>query len=243
MNYFLETSYGWANLIGIAVLLFLIYLALLVLKLLLDRFDLLGSNQKRVNTALHYLLLIYEPVAGLLLASVFVMVSPRMNGLILLLSLILGGGYFKNYIAGRFICRDESFGKGKRIAVNGTEGVIYEPERFGVQIQTKRGRHFVSYSKMAGEGYTILGGEQIGETLHLSLAANNTKNRKNHKEYLADRLASVPYLDRLQKPILEISEEDPDKIQVHLPVRDANQSGDLRRLLNDWGYSCKVLKY
>lgn len=242
MNNFFKTNYNWADFIGIGLLLLLFYVGLRILKLLLDRFNLLGSIQRRVNATLHYLLLIYEPLAGLVLASVFVMVAPRMNGLIVLLMLILGGGYFKNYISGRFLRRNKSLVNGTRISVNNVEGVIYEPELFGVQLQTERGRHFLNYSKMLADGYTILGGERVGSIFHLKITADNSEKKTNHKEYLMDRLASTPYLDRIQKPILEVSGKDSNQIEARISVKEANHLADLRLLLNGWGYSCESLK-
>ena len=242
MNNFFKTDYNWGDFIGIAFLLLLFYVGLRILKLLLDRFNLLGSFQKRINEALYYLLLIYEPLAGLILASVFVMVAPRMNGLIVLLMLILGGGYFKNYLSGRFLKRNKSLVKGTRVAINDIEGVIYDAERFGIQLQTERGQHFLSYSKMLTDGYTVLGGERVGSIFHLKITADNTEKKINHKEYLMDRLASTPYLDRIQKPILEVSGKDSNSIDALIPVKEASHLADLRTLLNDWGYSCESFK-
>lgn len=242
MQKILETGYTWIDFIGIFLLLLLVYFGLKVSKSLLERFNLLGAIQKSVNNSLHYVLLVYEPVAVLILAGVFVLVAPLINGLIVLFLLILGGGYFKNYISGQFISRDPSVAKGKRLSVNKMEGVIYDLERFGVQLQTERGLHFVSYSKMQTDGYTILGGDQVGGIIHMKITADDSEKKINHKEYLMDLLFSTPYLDRIQKPILEVSEKNPNRFNARISLKEVSHLADLRLLLNELGYSCKILK-
>ena len=138
--------------------------------------------------------------------------------------------------------RNKALHKGTRIAVNDIEGVIYEAERFGLQLQTKRGRHFVNYSKMLADGYTVLGGDNVGSIFQLKITAENPEKKINHKEYLMDKLASTPYLDRIQKPILENFDEKSDIINARISLKEATYLADLRHLLSSWGYACEILK-
>ncbi len=236
---FLQPHYDWGDFIIIAIVLVAIYAVLKIVQILLDKFELLGNFQSTVKSFLHLIFLVYQPLAILALAGVFILVNPPMHGLLFLLALVLGFGYFKNFVTGRFIRRDRSLIKGKRLAVNKQEGVIYDLEPFGLQLQTSRGRHFVNYSKMMSDGYTVLSGEEIGGVLQLKIAAEKDGN---HKERLFDILASAPYVDHIQKPELEVSKKNPNKLKARVSLKEESHVLELKELLGEWGYSCQVLK-
>ena len=190
----LSPSYSWADFIAIWLFLLLLYFILIFFRSLLDKFQFLGTFQPVVRICVHLVLLIYEPIALLTLSSVFILINPKVHGVFALLTGFFGASYIKSYISGRFIQRDSSLVKGRAIKTKDLSGVVYGMEKFGLQLQTNRGLHFVSYSKMLEDGYTILAGEQVGGFFNLVLTVNEEESKINHVSHLMDMFVTTPYI-------------------------------------------------
>lgn len=242
MDKFFSPYYSWGNFISIGLFLLLLYFILLFFKNMLDKFQFLGAAQPTVNKSVHYLLLVYEPVGLLLLASIFILIDPKVHGIFALLIGIFGSTYIKSYISGRFIQRDRNLVKGKGITANNLSGVIYDMEQFGLQLQTNKGLHFVSYSKMLSEGYTLLTGDEVGGFFNLIITSKDTETKVNHVDHLMDIFVSTPYINRNQKPVLVASQKNPNKIEARVSLKEESHLQELMALINEWGYASKLLK-
>ena len=239
---FLSPSYSWADFIMIGLFLLLLYFILIFFRSLLDKFHFLGTYQPIIRNFVHLLLLIYEPIALLILSSVFILINPKVNGVFALLAGFFGSSYIKSYISGRFIQRDSSLAKGRAIKTKDLSGVVYDMEKFGLQMQTNRGLHFISYSKMLDEGYTLLAGDEVGGFFNLVLIANEKEEKANHIPHLMDMFVSTPYINRNQKPVLVASQKNPNKIEARVSLKEESHLQELMALINEWGYSAKLIK-
>ena len=238
----LSPSYSWADFIAIWLFLLLLYFILIFFRSLLDKFQFLGTFQPVVRICVHLVLLIYEPIALLTLSSVFILINPKVHGVFALLTGFFGASYIKSYISGRFIQRDSSLVKGRAIKTKDLSGVVYDMEKFGLQLQTNRGLHFVSYSKMLEDGYTILAGEQVGGFFNLVLTVNEEESKINHVSHLMDMFVTTPYINRNQKPVLVASQKNPNKIEARVSLKEESHLQELMALINEWGYSAKLVK-
>ena len=241
MKNFLISYYHWGDLLGMAVLFAIGYFALKIIQLGLNKYVFGGAWHSILLKIMHIALLIFLPASILILISIFILINPPLHSLLIFLILLLGYSQFKNFVTGRFIKFDQSLTKGKRLCVGNQEGVVYDLEQFGIQLQTKKGKHFVGYSKMFTKGYTILSGGEVGSIIQLSITPTSQDKSQNHLEQLMDILTSTPYIDRIQKPRLSVSKKNPQKIIALISLKEERYTQELNALLDERGYSCKII--
>ena len=241
MQQLLERQFTWGGFLLIALSLILLYFLLKYTKRVLSKSWFTSRYQKRAERILHYALLAYEPLAFLILGSVFVMINPVFHGVLLLLLLLGGFGHVKNYFSGRIIQFDRSVMPGKRMKVQNDDGIIYNMGRLGMRLKTNKGIQYINYSKLITEGYLLSAGEEIGGFYHLKIRPEENNSHQNHMLYLMDRLAAAPYLDRRHKPQIIHSKKESEEMSVRIIVKEKEHLRDLIHLINEWGYLCEIV--
>ena len=239
-------QYTWANLLEIAIFLVVFWFVLLFFRDVFKRTRWFGKSQDTVQRGMDILLLLFEPLATLLLIGVFVFVNPWLHGLTVLL--ILGGGFnhFRNYLSGRIVRFDKKISVGKSIKTDNTQGIIDSRERLGLKIKTSKGIQFIGYSNLLKNGYMLLADKEIGGFYHLRITPEENNETKNHLQYLFDLLVTTPFIDHSFKPeFIETEDKDKDKadaISMQVSVREKTHLSELTNLIKERGYLCKILK-
>lgn len=225
----------------IALVLLGLYFVLQFLRRILNQSVFLGRFQRPAIKVVGYLLLVYEPLALIILASVFTLINPVFHGLIVALLLFIGFDQVRNYLNGRIIQANHNFSNGERIRSRDTEGVIFNMERLGLNLQTNEGLHHLSYTQLLTDGYTLLSGEEIGGFYQFVICSKDDKDKTNHLVHLRDLLASTPYIDWNHQPELIETDETPGQITTSLSLREESHLFEFMALVKEWGYSIKLL--
>ncbi|WP_116127050.1 hypothetical protein [Lewinella sp. IMCC34183] len=230
--------FTWIDLFLAAAILYGIYA---LLSLLRDRLQLTRRTQGIRAGAYNVIapfLLYYEPITVLLLAAVFVFINPLLHGVILLLLVAAGFSRLRDYLSGRIVLAVPLVSVGKRMKTERYTGVISRVTRFGLYLQTGEGLHFVNYSSLLTQGYSLITGKDIGGYYQLHLRPADGK--ADALRDLADRLTTTPYLDRSFRPELSYAEYGSSGISARLSVREEKHLTELLALLDEWGYPATI---
>jgi hypothetical protein len=235
-----KAAFSWSEFLFVGATLFAAYFILSVAQRFLSISQLFGRFQRPIKQVVTYFLLVFEPLVILLLSSAFLMINPIYHGLLLGLIMLFAYAHMKNYVNGRVMQFNASFTVGREIRTEKLEGIIDRKGRLGLQIKTAKGVHFVSYSQLIKDSYMLLSGDDISGFYELEIIPNQPNEKYNYESKLIDSLSTVPYLDWNHRP--EITIDDDYKIKARIVVKDENHLHDLVKLIQDWNYSCKILK-
>lgn len=234
-------KFTWTNFLLMVLVFAVLYFLLQFTKRLLQQFSFFGRYQASLQKVVEFLLLVFEPLAVIVLVSVFTLINPILHGLIVALLLLTGFTHVRNYLSGRILLANRNFSIGERLRSGHSEGVIFNMERLGLNLQTNEGLHHLSYSSLLTDGYTLLSGEEIGGFYHFLITPKEEKEKVNHVIYLRDQLATTPFIDWNHLPELFESEEVPNQINTSLSLREESHLHEFMALVKEWGYSIKLL--
>lgn len=240
MEEILTYKASWGNLLVIAIGLLIFYFALQFLRRVVRRAAFLKVFQKPIQNVIRYLLLLYEMLAIVVLSSVFVLINPFYHGALLLIILLIGFPHIKNYVSGRMIKLANQITIGSSIQTDNLEGIVSSMERLGLNLQTKKGIHFLEYDQLLSNGYTILAGEDIGGFYELHITAKEEESKTNHAVKLLDLLITAPYLDWHHKPEVSARNANPNDLEAKILVREEVHVHELIALIKEWGYECQI---
>ena len=243
LNQIIIDTYSWGSFLMIALLVIGLFLLLQLAEQRLTRILLPASIQVRINRLLHKIILVYEPVAAFILISVFVLVDPFHHGLFVGLILLVTFPHFKNYMSGRLAGFNSGIKKGELLRCGELSGIISKLGRLGLYLQTHQGNHFVSYSNLLAEGYTLISEEEIGGFYHLNIQSlNNEDSTETQLNDLSDRMVMAPYQAPGHKPELFISGENSDQLTARVMVKEERHLQEFISLIMEWGYTCSAIK-
>ena len=242
MNNYLISTFTWKEFFLTALLLGFIYFLLYLAREITARFSLFGRFQTRIKNFFKQIYTIYELVALVILAGVFVCIKPGFHGLILFFLGLGSFSYLRSYISGRWIHLDNSITEGVELKIPDLQGVVSKMGRVKMHLQTNEGLHFMSYSQMLRKGYTLVSGDKIGGFYHLELSPKDaSKPIKNHRLHLMDLFAGVPYIDWHHKPELFQEENAADTIDAKVLIKEESHLHELIALIKEWGYDCRLV--
>jgi hypothetical protein len=243
MESLLSLQFSWTNFFTSALFLLVLFFALQFIDRLLKRTSFLSIWHSPVKKAVRYLLLLFEPIALSFLGGIFVLINPIFHGLLLVFLFLTAFTHLRNYIAGRVIQLDHQIDRGSQIRSGDIEGVVLEMGRLGVQIQTKEGLYRLTYVNLLRQGYTLISGEEIGGFYQLRIHPKDETSKIRHLQFLQNNFVTVPYLDRNHKPELIALDEQANKLEARVLVREENHLYDLIALIKEWGYHCVVSEH
>lgn len=238
MENLLSVQFSWGYLLRSILLLLVLYFALQFISRILQRAAFLGRWQTPAQKVVRYLILVFEPLAIIWVGGIFVLINPVFHGLLLALLFLSAFTHLRNYIAGRVIQLDQYIERGSRLRAGTVEGVVLELGRLGLQLQTKEGLYQLTYGKLLDGGYTLLSGDEIGGFYHLKITPKDPEAKTRHLQHLQQLLVTAPYLDWSHKPELTALEEEEQKLEARVLVREENHLHDLMALIREWGYQC-----
>ena len=238
MESLLIPLFSWTDLVLVALVLYGVYALLYLLRDRLERTKRTEGFRASAFNALAATLLLYEPVAVLILLMIFVFINPAVHGLITLLLIVAGFSRIRDYLSGRIVLFTPLISVGKRMKTDRYTGVISRINRIGLYLQTGEGLHFVNYTTLLTGGYSLITGKDIGGYYQLLLTP--PENQDDALRELADRLTTTPYLDRSFRPELAYAEHRKSQIQARLSVREEKHLTELLALLGEWGYPATI---
>lgn len=241
MEALMQPYFNWTNLIVVALLLWGGYLLLSYLKRSLQGSTFLGRYQRRTMEVLSVFLLLYEPITVLTLTMIFLFINPFTHGIMILVVILAIFTRIRDYVSGRIIQTSSLLVEGKRMKTAKSTGVISRIGRMGLYLQTGEGLHFVNYSNLLTEGYSLATGKEIGGYYQLHIRPEVLDEFKP-LQFLEDKFVSTPYLDRTFKPELTLNEKNHREILARIAVREDQHLRELLDLLAEWGYPATVAR-
>ncbi|MFT5833128.1 MAG: hypothetical protein ACI97N_000755 [Cognaticolwellia sp.] len=235
-----KAAFSWSEFLFLGATLVAIYFLLQLLKWFLQVTQWFGNYRRIIQTSIKSVLLVFEPIVVLLLSSAFIMLNPIYHGSVLGLVVLFGFTHIRNYVHGRVIQTNSNLAIGREIQIGKLEGIINTIERLGLKIKTAKGLHYMSFAHIIEAGYVLLSGDDISGYYQLKIIPKEPNSKINYEWELMDALSVVPYLDWNHKP--EISIEDDNHIIARVVVKDESHIYELMDLINEWNYSCKILK-
>ena len=235
-------NYSWAGLLGIALRLAVVYLVLLLAQRWLTRLSAPQTWQENLKRLLKYALLLFEPVALLLLCSYFILIQPFYHGLIFTLALLAGLKQMRNYWCGRILLFDPSLRVGTRLSHQQQSGLITYIGRLGIRLQTSRGLLFLNYVDLLEKGYTLLTGEESGSFFRLKVDTDPESEEQPKLKQLQELLQVVPFLNWQHKPQVEASRGETDSWIVNLALYEEHHLDDLIERLAEQGFLARITK-
>ncbi|MCH2045322.1 MAG: hypothetical protein MK212_14495 [Saprospiraceae bacterium] len=240
MERLLEPHFSWLFFSIFAFVVGLIYLSLRITYQKIQ-FSTLDRNLERILFMfLERTFIIYEPIAIILLASVWVLVDPVWHGILTLFLITITFPHIRNYITGRIIRLSNDIKLGKTVLLGKEQGAVSRLSSLGIYIMMDNGLRYFTYSQFAEQGYTILSGNDLGAYCTVVIELDGEKDAVQQKKWLFHMLMVVPYIDTSYYPNLLESEEN--QVKVKLLLASSHYHQYLISLIEDWGYTCKLVR-
>jgi len=240
MNYWQEGIYSWGHFITIALVLIGFYFLLkLIIRIGLN-VGVVGNSQGRIVNILRHALIVFEPLALIVLIGVFVMISPMVHGTIMALILLSNISLIRNYFMGRMILLDGEIKVGTPIKSGELKGTVIGMDRAGLRIRTIDGTYFLNYQYLIQDGYLISNVDQIGGNYLMSIKDNRKEVKKEFKNELYHILRGSPFIEPERTIKFDMSDED-DLVRVSLAIRDKEHVNDLLDHLSDRGFTAQII--
>ena len=227
---------------------FVLVIILLLLHVLIRFFErrirrmALSSTFQFLNPITRFVSVLYEPVAFIILIGTFVLIKPLLHGGLFLLLFAISYKNLRDYLNGRIILLDRGWKEGNQLQVEGLSGTITTLGRLGIYLQDVRGQHFVSYTRLLAEGYTLAADQQSSSLYQLMIVPTVEGDLRQHKQKLMDLMAKTPYLDWSHLPVLSLREEGEPYLEASLFLKEEKQLPDFMLLAREWGYHCKKMQ-
>ena len=195
-----------------------------------------------VNKVIDNFLLIYEPLALLLLLSALIGVKPSMILPIVVILLIISHRHWRNYISRTVVLINKRIKPGVHIHSGNVEGKVINYGRLGTEIQTQKGIFVMSYQTLLDNGFTISEGDEISRlySIQMSIIGGSSIDSTT---VLLDHLASTPYIDWNSPPEIEETGIDKNNITLRVVLRDKSHLDEIVSLLKEWQYSDIEVKH
>lgn len=231
----------WTDLVKVIIILALAWIMLYFLREIIRKTFWFGKHEAALLRVVEGFILLFEPTTVFAIITTFVFIQPTVHGLILLLLVIGGYKHLRNYLSGRIVRFDERIKLGKKLKIDNITGVISEKKRLGIRLKTGKGLQFVNYSYLLEKGFMLLSDDEIGGfyTFRLRPKDELAQQKVNHVKKIQNLLLTAPFLDRNYKP--EITAEDKD-IKAQISVREKTHLKELRKLVEEYGYHCQIIK-
>ena len=232
---------SWWEFLLVALALAGIYFVLFEIQQLTKHSSFSGRYQNQFRELFRRIFVVFELLAIVTLAGVFVWINPWLHGSIILFLIMGSWSYLKSYISGRWIHFDNDIVEGIEIQTHHLQGIVAKMGRIKMHLQTSDGLHHLSYNQLLEKGYTLVAGDKIGGFYHLELTPKDTTSFSNHRLHLLDLFATAPYVDWHHKPELFEDEAVENQIDAKILIKEESHLHELIALIKEWGYHCKLV--
>jgi hypothetical protein len=229
---------SWFSLLLLGALLVGGYFLLQLLKRILLDAPLTQNFSEPLRMGLEKFTLMYEPLAIILLAVVFVYINPIVHGSITLIMLLLGFQHLRDYLSGRLVLLGEGVVKGTVLEVGERRGTVARLGRLGLRLQTDGGVHHIGYGQLVRKGYTSFSNEEeVGKFRSFYISLPKERERSEQLAGFMDLLTTSPFIDWSYKPQVAEKRGDPRNLKVTAFFREERHFLEFSRLIDEWGLS------
>lgn len=221
----------WQGLLQHFVILFLAFWTLKFLVYLLGHIGRKSTLKKSITGLLQKILLVYKPLATVLLLLDFISMNYVVHSLLLAIISLFSYSHVKNYLNGIVLKLNPLIGKGASVIIDETIGTVKSLQPLGLTVSTETGERYMNYSGIEELGFTIVSNAEntLRQTLFLETELS--------KQALLDLLFDNPILHYDEAPTLEVS-EDETKYRLKYTLEKGATSEDLMAFLQE--YKVKV---
>lgn len=239
MKDLLAFRFSWAAFIMLGIALLGFYILLRLIRRFLTNSPISRNIQKPVNNLITQLLVLFEPLAIILLTGTFIFINPGFHGVLVSFILIIGFSHIRNYITGKLVWFNDSFTEGKIVNYRDIQGIVSRKGALGLNIRTTEGIHHVSYTRLLADGYTIISDNRdTGKYSLLEISPLHKGEKNDHFATFTNLITTNPFINWNYKPELSYPN---GKLIVKAFFREKNHLHDLVRLIGEWGYECKIM--
>ncbi len=232
---------SWGEFLLVALGLAVLYFILFEIQQLTKHSSFSGRYQNRFKELFRQIFVVFELVAMVTLAGVFIWINPLLHGLIIGFIVIGSWTYLRSYINGRWVLFDNAVTEGMELRTADLQGVVSKMDRVKLHLQTSEGLHHLSYNQLLQNGYTLVSGEEIGGFYHLELTPKESLNNvSSHRRHLLDLFATAPYVDWHHKPEIFQDDVQENQIEAKVLIKEESHLHELIALIKEWGYNCKL---
>ena len=237
------THISWWEFLLVALSLAAVYFVLFEIQQLTKHSSFSGRYQNQFRELFRKTFVVFELLAIVTLAGVFVWINPWLHGSMILFLIVGSWSYLRSYVSGRWIHFDNAITEGIELKTPHLQGVVSKMDRVKLHLQTSGGLHHLSYNRLLEDGYTLVSGEEIGGFYHLELSPKDTLNNvSSHRVHLLDLFVMAPYVDWHHKPELFEDDDVPNTVDARILLREESHLHELIALIKEWGYQCKIQK-
>ena len=238
MEQLFEARFSWAFFFtSVLILVGLFFLLRLCLRIT-QNVNISGRYRSVMIRYLEHAILLFEPLALVILLTIFVLIAPRIHGII---AMIIGVGtiaQIRNYFHGRAILFDQQISLGTPIKTKLAAGRVTDVGRLGIRVRNSEGLYFINYASLLNDGYSLSSEEKIGGYYQLEvIPIEENESKERQLELLRSLLIASPYIDVDNSPSIE---QEGRSFLVRISVRNKEHLNDLIRLMQDRGYQTSM---
>ena len=145
----------WKGLLVLALWLLVFYFGLMVINYLVERLGRKTLTNRTISNSLNKALLLYKPIAVLVLLLGFISVNYITHTILLL---VIGASAFKqirNYVFGIFFKMNPLLQKGATLQFRNKEGELKKFLPFGAILSTEKGEYYFTYEMLDRAGFLV----------------------------------------------------------------------------------------
>lgn len=215
----------WNGLFAMLVFLVLLYWVVKVFTYSITNFTKKTVTHKKIVNFLNQLLLLFKPIAAILLLLDFITINPIAHTILLVIIGVFGFKHINNYINGIIMKISPLIGKGAAFETGEHLGEIKQMLPLGLLLSTETGERFISYTEIATNGFAVKSNENnlLRQTLFLETEFS--------KDTILDLLFDNPILNYEDNPSLKNTEKA-NQYALKYSLENGASSEDLIAFLN-----------
>ncbi|MEL6805037.1 MAG: hypothetical protein AAFO91_14780 [Bacteroidota bacterium] len=198
-----------------------------------------GDYQAKLNLWADRILVLFEPISGLLVFYFIMQWQPGIGLLSIIFIFIVSFPRWRDYAYGIVLRFDQGLVVGRQLQAVSGRGIISRRRRLGIQLQTPKGQQFIPYHILFQDGFILEGVDEATNFITLELRADDA-NELPDPYVFKSKLAILPFLDERHPPELSRYTNNDKKLQLRLALLEADNVNDLARLFEEWGLNFKI---
>ncbi len=207
----MEPLFDWNSFFWLLIVLVFLYLILKFIGKVTQYVFKKNSTKRKLKRLFNTVLVIYIPVAIIVIILSFLSINFIMHGVLLLAVGFIFFSYIKSYLNGVVFKTNPLVDKEVFIVTGDFEGEIENLLSFGIIINLTEGKRFINYSYIEKKGFFISQHDEgtLRNTIYLAKSANH--------ESVLDLLFENPLISLSHKPqIKDLAEKKLLKLQLTL---------------------------
>ena len=206
-QYFIHIS--WLEFILAIALIVLCYI---VIKLVLNS-PWITLNLKVNNIFSRFLEHLYWPLAGVIIAGLFIVKNPIAHGFMVVITTLLSWRYIKEIFLGAFIKFSQVYHNNTPYHINGMQGTLVSLDRIGGKFKFHKGTQFFTYSQLLDSQAIALVNDVASD--ELAFRCVNDGCDQFTVAHIKDMIFQCPYVDHYFKPKINIIDGETISVKIN----------------------------